>query len=440
MKEGKSVPRWPLYVADALMFLTVFVVAMPSIKYMEKMPFGETFLCCILVLGGMFLLLIPYYLDYKAEEKRKSDKDEEAEDSTKRDLEIVFGELEALRTMLLEAEEKREAQELEAQNLSDKLTLFEAGIAELRSSIQKRLKEINDSVDSVAKLSDSNESQIKSIKADIEILASKIESIIAENSALKNEFDSFKTEASSTRKSLKGAFDKLSQKLSDFAEESSKAAEAQYPEQAADATPSGMLGKALGNADGVRDSVSKFIEHSKPQAATPDSAENSGSVEKEEPKPFDGGKIEASQDSADFFESSGSEAGLSESEIITEAEPKKEDFDAPETPMLFEDLPENPPKPEKPKKGDTIILLDSIIGIGNKPYVRGEGCEDLSWDTGIPMDFVEIGKWRLVLKGVGEAAKIKFYKNDSQPSLDDDIYEIESGDTLEFSVQFHADQ
>ena len=33
-----------------------------------------------------------------------------------------------------------------------------------------------------------------------------------------------------------------------------------------------------------------------------------------------------------------------------------------------------------------------MIGIGNKPYLRGEG-PGLSWDEGVPMNFIEIGKW-----------------------------------------------
>ena len=32
------------------------------------------------------------------------------------------------------------------------------------------------------------------------------------------------------------------------------------------------------------------------------------------------------------------------------------------------------------------------IGIGNKPFLRGEG-PGLSWEEGVPMNFVEIGKW-----------------------------------------------
>ncbi|NBR22078.1 MAG: hypothetical protein EBT88_17345, partial [Proteobacteria bacterium] len=42
--------------------------------------------------------------------------------------------------------------------------------------------------------------------------------------------------------------------------------------------------------------------------------------------------------------------------------------------------------------GMTTVIAKVMIGIGNKPYVRGEG-PGLSWEEGVPMNFLEIGKW-----------------------------------------------
>ncbi len=433
MKEGKKIPRWPLYLADALMFVTVFVVAMPSISYMERMPFGETMLCCLLVLCGMCLTLVPYLLDYKASENKKDDSDEE--DTTKRDLEIIFTELEALRSMLLEAEEKREASELNAQNLEDKLALFEAGVTELRSSIQKHIKELGDSIELVSKHATDNSTDISKQEEFSSTLDAQLTILKEESNFLKSEFENFKSDALSTRKSLKGAFDKLSQKLSDFASETE-----QEPAQNI-STPSAesMLSKALSNSDNIKDSVNKFIERSK-VPELPQAQEEAQTIPEE--NQFDGGNIEASEDNSDFFEPSDSDVSQAESEIIVEAkpEPKEELPLQEETPLLFDELPESLKKINRLKKGDTVIILDALVGIGNKPFVRGEGSEELSWDKGIPMEFVEIGKWRLVLNSVKDVAKIKFYKNDTLPSTDDDIYEIEAGDKLDFNVQFPADQ
>ena len=47
---------------------------------------------------------------------------------------------------------------------------------------------------------------------------------------------------------------------------------------------------------------------------------------------------------------------------------------------------------QKARGGITTVIAKVMIGIGNKPYVRGEG-PGLSWEEGVPMNFLEIGKW-----------------------------------------------
>ncbi|MDI1319435.1 MAG: hypothetical protein PSW75_04465, partial [bacterium] len=42
--------------------------------------------------------------------------------------------------------------------------------------------------------------------------------------------------------------------------------------------------------------------------------------------------------------------------------------------------------------GATRLLATAYIGIGNKLFIRGDG-PGLSWDKGVPMQFVSIGKW-----------------------------------------------
>ena len=49
-------------------------------------------------------------------------------------------------------------------------------------------------------------------------------------------------------------------------------------------------------------------------------------------------------------------------------------------------------KPKKSSTGTTSVVANVMIGIGNKPFLRGEG-PGLSWDEGVPMNFIEIGKW-----------------------------------------------
>lgn len=64
-------------------------------------------------------------------------------------------------------------------------------------------------------------------------------------------------------------------------------------------------------------------------------------------------------------------------------------------------------------KSGAVVTAHVLIGIGNKPYVRGSG-GGLNWETGVPMDFEEIGKWRWVMpEPIAEPVEIQIFRNDS---------------------------
>ena len=55
-----------------------------------------------------------------------------------------------------------------------------------------------------------------------------------------------------------------------------------------------------------------------------------------------------------------------------------------------------------------------MIGIGNKPYLRGEG-PGLSWEEGVPMNFIEIGKWAWSPHSENASLTVQLYRNDNDP-------------------------
>lgn len=61
--------------------------------------------------------------------------------------------------------------------------------------------------------------------------------------------------------------------------------------------------------------------------------------------------------------------------------------------------------------GQTRLLVTAYIGIGNKLFLRGEG-PGLSWETGVPLQFVSIGKWRWESAEASAPIRGKLYKND----------------------------
>jgi hypothetical protein len=61
--------------------------------------------------------------------------------------------------------------------------------------------------------------------------------------------------------------------------------------------------------------------------------------------------------------------------------------------------------------GATRLIVTAYIGIGNRLYIRGDG-PGLSWEKGLPLQFVSIGKWRWESAEASAPVKIKLLKND----------------------------
>ena len=90
---------------------------------------------------------------------------------------------------------------------------------------------------------------------------------------------------------------------------------------------------------------------------------------------------------------------------------------------------------EKPSgTGMTSVIANVMIGIGNKPYVRGEG-PGLSWDEGVAMNFIEIGKWAWSPPRKNASLTIQIYRNDEDPDKGGK-YEIKPGDKFEVTPEF----
>ena len=89
---------------------------------------------------------------------------------------------------------------------------------------------------------------------------------------------------------------------------------------------------------------------------------------------------------------------------------------------------------EKNNSQITSVVANVMIGIGNKPYVRGEG-PGLSWEQGIAMNFVEIGKWAWSPSRKNASLTIQIYRNDEDPDKTGK-HEIKPGEKFEITPEF----
>ena len=198
-----------------------------------------------------------------------------------------------------------------------------------------------------------------------------------------------------------------------------------------------------------------------------------------EPKPEEEAVNEEPEPASDPREEEEAEPDTPETEEEAEAEieepaPEKEpeteelpddgEEDEPDEPEQAElDLPDpaetlrkvdaileetNPDRAEKPKKaepeeptsetsdngGATAVVAKVKIGIGNKPFLRGEG-PGLSWEEGVPMNFVEIGKWAWSPSDKDTPLVVQVYRNDEDPDPTGK-HEVEPGQKLELSPDF----
>lgn len=84
--------------------------------------------------------------------------------------------------------------------------------------------------------------------------------------------------------------------------------------------------------------------------------------------------------------------------------------------------------------GATRLLATAYIGIGNKLFIRGDG-PGLSWDKGVPMQFVSIGKWGWATQDTAGPVRVKLLKNDETAALTGDLT-LEPGRHTEVTALF----
>jgi len=107
--------------------------------------------------------------------------------------------------------------------------------------------------------------------------------------------------------------------------------------------------------------------------------------------------------------------------------------------LAGENTPEkvSPPVPKVAKvdkNETTTVVANVMIGIGNKPYLRGEG-PGLSWDEGVAMNFIEIGKWAWSPPRKNASLTVQLYRNDQDPDQGGKI-EVRPGERLEINPDF----
>jgi uncharacterized protein YoxC len=99
-----------------------------------------------------------------------------------------------------------------------------------------------------------------------------------------------------------------------------------------------------------------------------------------------------------------------------------------------------PPAPEVSEPaissdGATRLVVTAYIGIGNRIFIRGDG-PGLSWEKGVPLNFISIGKRRWESHDAVSTVRFKLFKNDQVECTALGESSVEPGAQRELNASF----
>lgn len=167
----------------------------------------------------------------------------------------------------------------------------------------------------------------------------------------------------------------------------------------------------------VRDEIKKAA---KAAAAAVDKVEDSLEAVREEVRELRANPPVASAPSSPSVTAPETEALSAPAQQISAAAEESEEEEEDEEEAIEEIEEEAAPAPAPAAPADaagatgTALIVNLMIGIGNKPFVRGTG-PGLSADKGVPMSFLGIGRWQWVSPDPEAPATVEVWKNDQSP-------------------------
>ena len=398
--------KWPFYVANALILGIV-------VSYLLNRPESpidkwEVATCVFAVALSAMLFFVPYLVEYFISISMPEKKDSSSKDGL---LEKTY---------------------LESKGLKENLSDFGVKLEKIPSIIENIVKEAclkDDEGEDLAKL----EGQIDSLRANLEEILAKLTET---SSAQPAEPDPRVDDMIASLNALEKTLDQIAEDLGDQPRTDSSIPEPHKEEDEEEGDD---------DDDGNDDDDDGDDDEE-------DGDDDDGDDGDGEESESDDGEDEEDEDEEDEenqtaeFDLEDQEGNLAKVDRILEEtksfDQTEEDSDVQEG-GEEEDLDEEVVDEVKTAESSSVlkgvsqsatVVAKIIIGIGNKVHVRGEG-PGLSWDEGIPMSFLEIGKWSWSPANKSVPIVVQLYKNDEEPDANGKI-ELEPGENVEISPDF----
>ena len=354
--------KWFLVAADLIAVIAI-LIAMP-----DKRDGLDTFLVMCAILVASLIVVIPVLQDGGSKAERQA---EQARLRAKLAEEIdlqrdnVRAGNEALNRRIAEVEMSAQkaaetAAAAVAQRASAEINALKAAVA----ALEKKLQEAADAAQSTEALDELAEK--------VDALATTVRAVVADADEANEAAGKAKTEAAQA----------LETELKSVRDDIKKAAKA--AEKSVDKVEAAL--------EAIREEV-RELRANPPVASAPSSPSVTAPETEAVSAPAE---TEAEDEEAE------------DQEVIEEIEEEEE---AEVAPLAAASAPE--PAATGGSTG-TALIVNLMIGIGNKPFVRGTG-PGLSQDKGVPMSFLGIGRWQWVSPDPEAPATVEVWKNDQSP-------------------------
>jgi hypothetical protein len=400
LEPAPRLPKWTFLAIDAGLLLTAFLIA-----YFAKNPYAPLpFITAVLFVAAAAVVgLIPFLVDYAADSAEYVQQERARVSDQVQRLHAAGESLARAAAQIKAVEEAVHKTAHAAENLpyrmQEKLAEFNEALAEKEEGDREALEQ------ELAELRAANSEQLK-------VAADKIHKAAAEWSALE----------AATRKQLAGAQDALA-RVQAAAGDAAEKFEARLAAALA-SLDTKLASRPAPPAPAPAPAVEPPPPPPEPPAesvAAPAEAPAAAIEEPKPKKPRAPRKPKAEEPAAEVGTASG-EAPFP---------------DAPAAVVAATDEPAEAPAAAEgatSTDGATRLLATAYIGIGNKLFIRGDG-PGLSWDKGVPMQFVSIGKWGWATHDATGPVACKLYKNDETAALSGEIF-LEPGKHVEVTALF----
>lgn len=464
----KKIPTWPLYAADALMFLAVLLISLPNVAREEPMQAWQAASLAALVAAAMALVALPLALQYRAQVRIAQIGAMRDGEQAREQAAAASADLRALRSSLAEQADairaargamqglgaELAAEKSRSQETAKNLFASQEGMSQMCARLDA-LEGKNPEIEALRREFDAFRAEASSqdpdaLRAEVADLKEKIESLISEiRSAMGGDGRAADVEgrveapenADLPEPAAAGAAGGAHPEEAEAPGESpeTEPGAGGESENAAPSKPlpnwSGMIEKALSNSQAfsTRSVVSRFIEKNRTGDAPAeyDGVESPVCLKQGTCAPGDASSPETADE-------------LDASETMREVSPGVEKYveeleGAKGQAALFPsgEIPETK-KPRPARPGDTAVSANAFLGIGNRPFLRGDG-GGLDPSKGSPMQMLEIGRWQWVCPEP-PSAPIRFtiWLNDETPSNLGEMT-LNPGETLELDPDFKSD-